>query len=97
MSTTCPSCGRPAGCLEAMRWPLVGDERLANALAEVSRLRGELEVTRRDAFNAAVLGLAAIATYGKRDEHGLCGLSKKNYEELGVFHSKYAAISKERQ
>lgn len=60
-------------------------------LIEAERQRDRLLII---AERACVLGLAAICTYGHRDEHGLTGLSKKHWDELTTLEAEAKAVNK---
>ena len=49
---------------------------------ECNPIADENEVLMKLASRACTLGMAAIATYGRRDEKGLAGTSKKHWDEL---------------
>lgn len=48
----------------------------------------ELKRIRAIAVEACAKGMAAIATYGRRDENGLAGLSKQHFRELGALQEQ---------
>lgn len=60
-----------------------------DALAKIDALQTERHLMRAVARRACVLALAAISTYGRRDANGLCGLSRKHWQEITEMEQKF--------
>jgi hypothetical protein len=72
----------------------LGKIRIDELESRAAALQKELEVVRKDAKRAVVMALAAIGTYGRRDENGLAGLSRKHWDELVEIEKRFdAALS----
>jgi hypothetical protein len=61
-------------------------ERAERAESALAAAKAEAEALREALNQACARGMAAIATYGRRDENGLAGVSKTHYQELAQLH-----------
>ena len=67
------------------------EAQIADLKALKEQVHRQLNAVLVNAREACEKGLAAIATYGRRDERGLVGLSKQHFDEISAIHARYIA------
>ena len=85
---------------DALEAASLNERSLECQIADLKTLKEQthrqLDAAIVDVKAACVYGLAAIGTYGRRDEQGLTGLSKQHFQEISAIHARSdAALSGE--